>query len=92
MMVGIVTQVITLAIFGLLDTDIFIRIRRFRGDLDSSTRILRHSRRLKGLLAAITLAYSTIFIRCVYRIAEMAGGWRNPIMQNQIAFVVLGGM
>src|ERR1700722_18978097 len=64
MMVGIVTQVITLAIFGLLATDIFIRIRKFRGDLDLSTRTLQHSRRFKGLLAAITLAYSTIFIRC----------------------------
>ena len=74
MMVGIVTQVITLAIFGLLATDIFIRIWKFRGDLDSSTHTLRHSRRFKGLLGAIALAYLTIFIRCVYRIAEMAGG------------------
>jgi hypothetical protein len=42
-----------------------------------------------SLAPSIVLAYSVILIRCIYRIAEMAGGWRNPIMQNQVAFTIL---
>lgn len=92
MLIGIVSQVVTLGIFGLMALDIFFRIRRSRTNLSSSNTALRQSRRFKGFLVALFLAYSTILIRCVYRIAEMAGGWSNPIMQNQIAFIILDGM
>lgn len=36
-------------------------------------------------------AFIFIFIRCVFRIVEMAGGWRNNIMKNETAFIVLDG-
>ncbi|RDW57799.1 hypothetical protein BP5796_12600 [Coleophoma crateriformis] len=48
--------------------------------------------RLKKAVTAVVIAYFTILIRCIYRIAEMAGGWRNPVMQNQVVFVVLDGV
>jgi len=89
MMVGIVSQVVTLAIFGLTATDVFLRIRKHGA---TSTSTLRRSRRFEGLLVAIAIVYWTILIRCIYRIAEMAGGWRNPIMQNQVSFIILDGM
>lgn len=34
-------------------------------------------------------AYAVLLIRCIYRIAEMAGGWGNEIMQDEPSFVVL---
>jgi hypothetical protein len=43
-------------------------------------------------IIAVIVAFVAILIRCIYRIAEMAGGWRNPIMQDQILFVVLDGI
>jgi len=92
MMVGLASQVVTLAVFGLMSLDVLFRIRKFRGEFNENTNILRNSRRYKGLLVALTVAYITISIRCIYRIAEMAGGWENPIMQNETAFIVLDGV
>ena len=37
-------------------------------------------------------AYLAVLIRCIYRIAEMAGRLRNPIIQNQAAFMVFEGV
>lgn len=73
-MIVIVAQVVTLAIFGVLG---------------SSTNAMRYSRRLVRPLVVIRTSYITIMIWCIYRITEMAGGWRNPIMLDQLAFVVL---
>lgn len=67
----------------------YFRIRKYRGEFNESTIASRGSRLFKGLLAAIAVAYSTILIRCIYRIAEMAGGWRNPMMQDQTVFIIL---
>ncbi|KAG9228552.1 RTA1 like protein-domain-containing protein [Amylocarpus encephaloides] len=89
MMVGLSSQVATLIIFGIMALDVFLKIRSYRGQWNASTLALRHTKRFKGLLIAIVIAYTTITIRCIYRIAEMAGGWRNPIMQDEPAFIVL---
>ena len=92
-MVGIVLQVVTLAIFGIMAVDVFFRIRKSQPeDVNPSTIAFRHSSRFKRILVAIALSYFAILIRCIYRIAEMAGGWSNPIMQNQIGFIVLDGV
>ncbi|RDW58671.1 hypothetical protein BP6252_13147 [Coleophoma cylindrospora] len=47
---------------------------------------------LEKRVTAVVISYFAILIRCIYRIAEMAGGWRNPVMQNQVVFVVLDGV
>lgn len=91
MMVGLVSQVVTLGVFGIMAIDVFFRIRKFRGEFNQSTNTLRHSGRFKNFLVGFVIAYLTIFIRCAYRIAEMSGGWRNSIMQNQVLFIVLDG-
>jgi hypothetical protein len=54
--------------------------------------IIQYSTQFKNSILALIIAYFAILIRCIYRIAEMAGGWRNPIMQNQAAFVVCDGV
>ncbi|KAH6679635.1 RTA1 like protein-domain-containing protein [Halenospora varia] len=89
MMVGLSSQVATLVIFGVMAIDVFLRIRKHSGSFNASTATLRHSKKYKGLLAAIITAYVTITLRCIYRIAEMAGGWRNKIMQDEPTFIVL---
>jgi hypothetical protein len=92
MMVGLVAQVVTLAIFGLMAIEVFFRIRKFRGEFNASTNTSRHSVRFKNFLIGSAIAYITSFIRCAYRVAEMSGGWRNPIMQDQVVFIVLDGV
>ncbi|KAL3444140.1 RTA1 like protein-domain-containing protein [Aspergillus insuetus] len=37
-------------------------------------------------------AFMTILTRCIYRLPEMAGGWGNPLMQNEVEFLILDGM
>ena len=89
MMVCLASQEATLVAFGIMALDVFFRIRKFRSEFNESTNTLRKSKHFKGLLAAIVLAHTVILIRCIYRIAEVAGGWRNPIMQSQVAFIIL---
>jgi hypothetical protein len=38
------------------------------------------------------VAYLAVLIRCIYRVAEMAGRLGNPSMQNQAAFMVFEGV
>jgi len=92
MMLGLVFQVVTLGVFGGMATDVYFRIRKFRGEFNESTMTLRNSGRFKYFLMATILAYSCNLIRCIYRIAEMAGGWRNKIMQDQVAFIIADGV
>jgi hypothetical protein len=104
---GIASQVVTLLIFGGLALDFYISYRKDPSSGSTSLRIQnptpRQQRdgitnvpvidaRFKRTVIAVIIAYTAILIRCIYRIAEMAGGWRNKIMQNQAAFVVLDGI
>ena len=91
-MLGLVFQVVTLGVFGAMAADVHLRIRRYQGEFNDSTKELRSSRRFQYSLVATIVAYACISIRCVYRIAEMAGGWRNKIMENEPAFIILDGV
>jgi len=91
MMAGIVWQVITLLLFGALVLDFFVRVRSSGKPLNPATSTLRNSLKFKLFMAGIAVAFLTIFTRCVYRIAEMAGGWANPIMEDETDFIVLDG-
>ncbi|KAE9377661.1 RTA1-domain-containing protein [Stipitochalara longipes BDJ] len=91
-LVGLVTQVITLSIFGLLAMDVWARIIKNNGYLSTTAKEVHNTRRFKGVIGAIVLAYTFILIRCVYRIPEMAGGWSNKVMQDQTLFIILDGV
>ncbi|KAJ9502310.1 hypothetical protein LTR99_001161 [Exophiala xenobiotica] len=94
MMAGICWQVAALAFFAA--TALVYILRRKRGlkstpfSLEAATTLRDTKFRLFAL--GVVLAWLTIFIRCVYRIIEMAGGWRNSIMQNETGFIVLEGV
>ncbi|KAI1498702.1 rta1 domain protein [Biscogniauxia marginata] len=99
---GIALQCAVLALFGALCADYFVRVRRWiaspgagagEGEEEerAGAREMWGDRRFRMFCYAVTGAYSGILIRCIYRIAEMAGGWGNPIMQDEPSFVVLEG-
>ena len=48
--------------------------------------------KFRAVVAGLLVAFLAVFTRCCYRIAEMAGGWANPIMQDEIDFIVLDGV
>jgi hypothetical protein len=99
MQAGITFQVVTLLIFGLLSFELYIRYARSspiptskHTRIQNSTPQPLYSTQFKNSILGLIIAYFAVLIRCIYRIAEMAGGWRNPIMQNQAAFVVCDGV
>lgn len=91
MMAGLSFQVFTLLIFGGLSLEFGARCYRRRGTpvLREETAGVRAGARFRWLVAALATAYAAILVRCVYRIVEMAGGWRNPVMQNEASFIAL---
>jgi len=89
MIAGLAFQVFTLCLFGALAAEYFIRAYKHKNELNPATFELRRSMRFRLFLGALVLAYAAILIRCVYRVAEMAGGWGNSIMQNEAMFTGL---
>ena len=89
MLTGIVLQVVTLLIFGGLALDFYLRLRRDNIPLTTEATNIKHKPSFKLFLSGLALAYLTVFTRCVYRIAEMANGWSNPIMQSEDDFIAL---
>ncbi|KUJ19710.1 RTA1-domain-containing protein [Mollisia scopiformis] len=91
MIIGIVWQVGTLIVFACLVTDYAIRTSRSWGIVSADAKNLFARRSFKGFLVAVAVAFITVFLRCVYRIAEMVGGWANPIMRDETGFVIMEG-
>lgn len=87
MITGISWQVLTLLLFGTATIDYTVRRFHSSSPLSPSAQSLLRSTRFRIFIAAATIAFFAIFIRCVYRIAEMSRGWRNPVMQRQSLFI-----
>jgi hypothetical protein len=97
MIAGLVAQVVAMAIFILLAIDFAIRTwSRIRtlGDaaLDPRYARLRSSFLFRGFLAALSISTLGIFVRCVYRVAELSDGWNGRLMSNEPLFIVLEGV
>ena len=91
---GIIMQVVTLAIFAALAGLFFLRRHLARRnsvlEKEGTPSIPQlQTIRFKLFAGAVIIAFLAIFTRCVYRIAEMMGGWGNPLMQDQAEFIAL---
>ncbi|PMD43487.1 RTA1-domain-containing protein [Hyaloscypha variabilis F] len=92
MISGIVWQVATLITFSALVVDYALRTRRAWSDVTPEAKGLLSQSKFRSFLAAAAVAFTTVFLRCVYRIAEMVGGWANPIMRDEIGFDIMEGV
>jgi hypothetical protein len=92
MIAGLAFQVFTLCLFGLLAGEYFFRVWKHKNELNPATFELRRTLRFRLFLGALALAYVAILMRCVYRVAEMAGGWGNSIMQDEAMFTGLDSL
>jgi hypothetical protein len=81
-----------LVIFGILVAEYSVRTWRRRNRLSVSTLELWANRRFRYFCGAIVTAYTTILIRCAYRIPELLGGWGGELMRIEIEFVILEGV
>jgi preprotein translocase subunit SecG len=89
MIAGIVWQVATLIAFAGLVLDYVTRTRNHWDQVNEDAKSLSRQKRFKGFIFAVTVAFLAVFLRCIYRIAEMVGGWANPIMRDEVGFMVM---
>ncbi len=92
MISGIVWQVATLIAFAALVMDYVLRTRGAWKHVTPEAKSLLAQSKFRAFLVAVAVAFVTVFARCVYRIAEMVGGWANPIMRNEIGFDIMEGV
>jgi len=93
---GIVLQVVVLGAFGSLSSEYLFRVKRWAASVGGDTTpdtarglALWRDKKFRIFVWGMTGAYVTLMLRCIYRIAEMAGGWGNHIMQDEVSFIVL---
>lgn len=60
--------------------------------LDPKFSVLRSSMKFRGFLAALTIATVCIFVRSVYRVAELSEGWTGYLIKQQGLFIGLEGV
>ncbi|KAM0563401.1 hypothetical protein ACHAPJ_001122 [Fusarium lateritium] len=88
---GVVLQVVVLLAFGVMGTDYYLRVKKYIHSPEVAPDSLRvwQDKKFRMFGFAVFGAYFAILTRCIYRIAEMAGGWGNHIMQDEPSFLVL---
>lgn len=91
MLAGIAFQVVTLTFFAVAAGTYLMRRRRAHQPLSSEAHLLVRKLSFQMFAVGVPVAFAAIFIRCVYRIVEMSGGWGNPIMQAEAPFIALDG-
>ncbi|KAJ0415798.1 RTA1 like protein-domain-containing protein [Aspergillus carlsbadensis] len=91
MIAGIAFQVGTMTLCGILAIDFVWRVSRGTA---AGEKWAGEGRQVGfyAFCAAEVWAFVTVLIRSIYRLPEMAGGWGNPLMQNELEFLVLDGM
>jgi hypothetical protein len=92
MIAGVVFQVVILFIFGYLLIEYAIRTYRRADQLSAGALALLHDTKFRLFVGGILVAYLGIFVRCVYRIPELSGGWRSELMRNEAEFIALEGV
>jgi RTA1 like protein len=92
MLAGLSWQVFSLAVFMGLCVDFALRVRRASPvDFNPRYDALRASPRFKGFLVCLFIATLTIFVRSVFRCAELSGGFSGALANDEITFMILEG-
>ena len=94
MIAGLSFQVFTLTLFMLLCADYAFRYLKARrsSDQSSSYRLRTITPRFRLFVVCLLLATLCIFIRSVYRVIELAGGWEGELVHDEPKFIVLEGV
>lgn len=92
MLAGIVFQVFTLTVLLGLGIDFILRLNKNRTLITPESMQVLSSVSFRYFLVGMAFAFIGIYTRCVYRIAELADGWANPIMRDETDFIILDGV
>lgn len=95
MIAGIAFQVATMFVCICLAVDFGIQVFRHHIHRSAGEGEVKEARELpqsfRYYAACCAIAFALIFVRCVYRIPEMSGGWGSKLMRNQAEFMILDG-
>jgi hypothetical protein len=108
---GIGFQIATMTACAILMTDYYLRFSKAKkqalrssGDFSTESNWEKNrnnpaiKRNFRLFIGAVSIAFVTTLIRCVYRMPEMAGlsnddrGWGNKLMRRETEFLLLDGM
>lgn len=92
MIAGVVFQVVSLLIFMGLWMEFLLRLCRSSSSAkDQRFAELRDAKRFAWFQYALSAAVVLVFVRSVYRVAELQQGFNGPIANNQVSFMILEG-
>jgi hypothetical protein len=92
MVAGLAFQVATMAAFITLCLDYAFRVWKMHKSSGMALAPHISKQRLAIFVTFFALAILTIFIRTVYRVIELAGGWTSKLYRTQTDFIVLEGV
>jgi hypothetical protein len=92
MIAGLVFQVVSLLVFMVICVDLALSAMRKKDVHTPQFRELRNSLKFKVFLAGLAVATVTIFIRSIYRVAELQAGFDSNIANNEMLFLGLEGI
>ncbi|KAJ7612068.1 RTA1-like protein, partial [Roridomyces roridus] len=92
MLGGIIFQFVAILVYVALASDF---LWHYRTDIPVRAAAPHHrghlEPKMKTMIAALAFSTLVLFIRSIYRIIELAGGWHGRIIQTEIYFDVLDG-
>ncbi|OBT62473.1 hypothetical protein VE03_07988 [Pseudogymnoascus sp. 23342-1-I1] len=92
MVAGVVFQVVSLLTFMGLWLEFILRLHRTNeSDRDERFAQLRATKKFTWFQYALGTAVVLVFIRSVYRIAELQQGFDGPIANDELSFMILEG-
>jgi hypothetical protein len=89
---GLVFQLLTMFLFGILCLDFGVRAHLERHSIDPATKGVRSLKRFKYFWVALAYAYVLTMVRCGYRVAELSGGLNGGLAKNETTFIALEGV
>ncbi|KAF8846726.1 RTA1-domain-containing protein [Acephala macrosclerotiorum] len=90
MIAGLSFQVTSLLLFIGLCIDFAIAVRRSRSTLSANS--VSQTWLFKSFLCALAIATIGIFVRSVFRVAELSKGFHGPLDNQEATYMVLEGM
>lgn len=89
MIAGLVFQVVSISVFMLLCADFAFTVFKARDAFEPQFRSLRSSGKFKAFLASLVIATLTIYVRSIFRVAELWEGFSSRLANNEVTFMVL---
>ncbi|GFF26712.1 sphingoid long-chain base transporter RSB1 [Aspergillus udagawae] len=91
MIAGLASQVASLGVFLCLCADFAWRVYKNPDKLNESMYHIRKTLKWKAFLTGLTVATLAIFVRSIFRVAELREGFNGPLANDEVTFMILEG-